>query len=128
MVEIKVRLNICVPGAQMLSAKEIAENPKDSYKTEQIKIEHFDKKKKRPIKETLTIRTVKARPANQVISITREAWLAMISPEGFNRPAKISMSKWKSLSENQRLKVHMREIAEALGGEGAKYSYTVLDD
>lgn len=128
MTEIKVRLNICIPGAQMLSAKEIAENPKHSHNTEHVKVQYFDKKKKRTFKETLTIHTKKSRPANQVINITRDAWLAMRSSEGFNRPQKISLKQWQSMTGDQRLEANMKEIAESLGGEGTKYSYIVLDD
>ena len=132
MVEPKVRLSIEVPGATILSSQECEENPKENYNLEKLVVETPAKKKwQKPRKEVLTIKTRKSRTATQSISICKEAYLAMIGAQGeqgSSHPYNISHKKWEGMTSKERLEVHMKEIAEHIGGVGAKFSYTILDD
>lgn len=132
MMEAKVRLSIEVPGAVMLSSQVCEENPKECYNVERITIDVPSKKKYgKPTKETLVVHTRKSRPAKQVISIYKDSYLAMRAIQGepgTNHPYNYPHKKWAKLSNKDRLELHLKQIAEHIAGEGAKFSYVVLDD
>lgn len=127
MNEIKLNLNIILPGRTLLSAKECAENPKESFEKQVIRVESAkpDKKKKKLIKtvEYLDIHVRKCRTASQSINMTKEAYDYMVSKECpyFAKP-----KDWVRMSKVKRLEAHLEETCKALGG--ISYTYQVFED
>lgn len=127
MNEIKLNLNIVLPGSTMLSKQECLKNPKESYQKEAIRVESIkpDKKKKKTIKtvEYLDIRVRKCRTASQSINMTKEAYDYMVSKECpyFAKP-----KDWARMSKVKRLEAHLEETCKALGG--ISYTYQVFED
>ena len=127
MNEIKLNLNIVIPGRQLLSAKECAENPKESFEKQVVRVESVkpDKKKKKYIKtvEYLDIHVRKCRTASQSINMTKEAYDYMVSKECpyFAKP-----KDWARMSKVKRLEAHLEETCKALGG--ISYTYQVFED
>lgn len=127
MNETKLNLNIILPGRTLLSAKECAENLKESYQKEVIRVESFtfDKKKKKTIKtvEYLDIHVRKCRTASQSINMTKEAYDYMVSKECpyFAKP-----KDWARMGKKARLEAHLEETCKALGG--ISYTYQVFED
>ena len=138
MNDIKLRLNLCVPGAQMLSRQECLKNPKESYNTEKMTLVYTVGKGKntKKKKEILTIRTRKSRVVKQNINITTEAYYHMINASepptakyaravGYKHDG-TPISLWSTMSIDKRLKVHLDLMAEHFNA--SKYSYEILDD
>lgn len=123
MIETKVRLSLSVPGAQMLSEQACSENAKENYNTEYITV--VNKKKGKPSKETIVIKTRKNCTVIQAINISREAYDYMTSADSIPTD-KISKSRWYSMSKKQRLDCHCSLIAESLGAVG--YTFEVFND
>lgn len=119
MSEIKVRLSLSVPGAQMISWEEAQKNPKESYDTHRLKVDYEDKKGHKK-QETLVIKTRRQRMIKQNIQITRDAYDDMLE----NAPA--GVKGWASMSINQKLHSHFRLIAESLGAKD--FHFEILDD
>ena len=71
MSEIKVRLSMTVPGAQMLSSQECEKNPKESYDVFKLRVHNGRGKNST---ELLTVATRKSKTAKQSISMTKEAY------------------------------------------------------
>lgn len=126
-MECKVNLSITLPGAVLKTAQECAENPKESYQKEVIRVESAkpDKKKKKLIKtvEYLDIHVRKCRTASQSINMTKEAYDYMISKECpyFAKP-----KDWARMGKKARLEAHLEETCKALGG--ISYTYQVFED
>ena len=79
MDDVKVNLNIVLPGRTLLSAKECAENPKESYDHQKIRVEtekKDPKKKNKFIKsvEWIDIKVRKCKTASQSINMTHQAY------------------------------------------------------
>lgn len=148
MTEVKVRLSMSVPGAQMLSSQECDKNPKDNYNVETMTVEFITKKGK-PHKENITVRTRKRRLVKQSMNISKEAYDYMTAADqppterlakklfimktvgkGKNgKPKKVTMETtvWAhQFTPKKRLNWHMARIAESLGA--ADYEFEVLDD
>lgn len=127
MNEIKLNLNIVLRGRTLLNAKECAENPKESFEKQVIRVESAkpDKKKKKLIKtvEYLDIHVRKCRTASQSINMTKEAYDYMVSKECpyFAKP-----KDWARMSKVKRLEAHLEETCKALGG--ISYTYQVFED
>lgn len=137
MNDIKLRLSLCVPGAQMLSKQECLKNPKESYDTNKMLIEYTVGRGKnaKVKKEILTIKTRKSKVVKQNINITTDAYYHMIgsdipSPKYAKsvgtRADGTPISLWSTMFPEQRLKVHLDLIAEHFNA--SEYSYEVLDD
>lgn len=130
MIEPKVRLSLVVPGATMLSRQECLKNPKESYNTHRILLETEEGKGKKRVKELITVKTRKSKPATQSLSICKEAYDYMVNPDiaplPYNEKDKKGKTLWASMSIEERLKFHMEEIAKGLGA--SEYSYEILDD
>lgn len=122
MDNIKLRLNLYVPGAQMLSSQRCEEQPIDSHDVTNIVVEEKTGKKKGK-KETITVLTRKSRLVRQNINLTNEAYDYMIGKEP---PYFMSPKQWNSLSKREKLKKHLDLIAENFNA--VKYNYDVLDD
>lgn len=148
MSEIKVRLSMSVPGAQMLSSQECDKNPKRNYNTETITME-FHTKKGKIHKEPIVIKTRKCRLVKQSLNISKEAYdymtdetqppteklarklfVTTIVGKGKNGKPKKDMKEttvWAHLfTPMKRLDWHMARIAESLGA--VHYEFEVFDD
>lgn len=148
MVDVKVRLSLSVPGAQLLSSQECEENPKDCYNTVVVSIEHTTKKGKKK-RENIVIKTRKQRLAKQSINISREGYDYMVDPKSpptqklakkvvisrvvgkrpDGKPIKVTEEStvWAaSYSAKQRLEFHLNKVAEHLGA--ISYTYEILED
>lgn len=127
MNETKLNLNIVLPSRTLLSAKECAENPKESFEKQVVRVESstFDKKKKKFIKtvEYLDIHVRKCRTASQSINMTKEAYDYMVSKEC---PYFANPKDWVRMSKVKRLEAHLEETCKALGG--ISYTYQVFED
>jgi hypothetical protein len=128
MNETKLNLNIILPGRTLLSAKECAENPKESYERQKIRIETVEKdpkKKNKFIKsvEWIDIKVRKCRTASQSINMTKDAYDYMVSKECpyFAKP-----KDWARMSKVKRLEAHLEETCKALGG--ISYTYQIFED
>ena len=131
--EIKVSLNIILPGRVMLSKdeclktaqKEITRKRKNgqSYKkVVDVQVEDLDKMDKDTIRvtdngknyETLTVYTRKCKPATQSINLYKDTYDYMVSKEC---PEWCKVSMWNQMGKKARLEAHLKQIAEHLGGE-----------
>lgn len=141
--EIKVSLNVILPGRIMLSKdeclkttqKEITRKRKNgqSYKKViDVQVEDLNKMDKRTIevadsngknKEVLTIYTRKCKPATQSINLYKDTYDYMVSKEC---PEWCKVSMWNQMGKKARLEAHLKQIAEHLGGE--LLSYQVFED
>lgn len=138
MNDVKLRLSLCVPGAQMLSKQECLKNPKESYNISKMTVEHTvgNGKKAKVKKEILTIKTRKSKEVKQNINITAEAYYHMISDSEpptpkYAKPVgtkgnNIPISLWSTMKPKDRLKVHLNLIAEHFNA--SRYTYEVIDD
>jgi hypothetical protein len=124
MSELKVRLNLVVPGANMLSRKECLENPENSYNSHKINLSYMEKKgrTKKLVKEILVVRTRKARTATQNIGLCQEAYEYMLNTP----PSEKLLKKWATMSKKERLAAHFTLIANDFNA--ISFSYEVLDD
>lgn len=140
--EIKVSLNIILPGRVMLSKdeclkttqKEITRKRKNgqSYKKViDVQVEDPDKMDKDTIRvtdngknyETLTVYTRKCKPATQSINLYKDTYDYMVSKEC---PEWCKVSMWNQMGKKARLEAHLKQIAEHLGGK--LLSYQVFED
>lgn len=137
MLEIKVRLSLSVPGAQLLSEQECSKNPKISYNDEKVIITNFKQKGKnqKEITKHIVIKTRKQRPVIQNISICKEAYKYMLSTPTstkFNKPTKRNKNgdvverMWDTMSVHERLKKHFDLIAHDF--RAISYNYEILED
>lgn len=137
MNNVKLRLSLSIPGAQMLSEQECSKNPKESYDYSKLMIEYTvgKGKKAKTKKEILNIRTRKSCTVRQNINIGIEAYNAMIDNScppnekyakkvGHNKKGPITL--WSTMSKDARLKANLDLIAESL--QAVSYSYEVLED
>lgn len=148
MTEVKVRLSMSVPGAQMLSEQECSKNPKKSYNVDNMTLKVKTKKGKYQ-KETFTIRTRKQCLVKQCLNITKEAYDYMVDAKqpptdklakklfinkaigkddrGKTKRLKFETTVWAYMyTPIKRLDWHMSQIAESLGA--VDYNFEVLDD
>lgn len=146
-MEIKARLSLSVPGAQMLSSQECDKNPKDNYNVDTVTIE-FVTKKKQLHKENIIVKTRKCRLVKQSINISKEAYNYMTAADqppterlakkvyltktigkeknGKSKKITIESTAWAQMSPMKRLNWHMSRIAESLGA--VDYQFEVIDD
>lgn len=120
MDNVKLSLNLYVPGAKMLSSQVCEENPTENYDRTRIEVLSGGKKKN---KETITVATRKIELVRQHMNLTLDAFLYMTGKEV---PSFEERSKWLRISKKERLKAHLDRIAENFNA--VKYTYDVLDD
>lgn len=148
MTEVKVRLSMSVPGAQMLSSQECDKNPKKSYNVETIPVE-FRTRKGKPQRENIEVKTRRSRLARQSLNISKEAYNYMIAADqppteslakklyiyktvskgknGKPKKVKVETTVWAhQFNPTKRLDWHMARIAASLGA--VDYQFEVLDD
>ena len=120
MSEVKVNLNITLPGRVMLS-EQVAQNKPENYDVSSMEV--FDSFKKK--RDRITIKTRKTVPAKQSINISIDAYNSMISQREI--PYFITQPReWVRMSKKQRLEAHLSDITEALGG--ISYTYIVFEE
>lgn len=132
--EIKVSLNVILPGRVMLSqesadALEQLGQHKDykggsGYESFSMVVSEFDNKTKKVNKERITVKYRKCVPATQSINLNVEAYQAMTS--SIEVPYWTTSKKWGAMKPKERLEAHLQRICEGLGG--LSYSYKVLDN
>lgn len=122
MNDVKLRLSLYVPGAQMLSREESLENPEKSLDIVKMTV-NTEVNKKKPKTEVITVETRKSRLVRQNINLTLDAFLYMTGKEApyFSTP-----SQWSRMSKKERLKEHLDRIAENFNAKS--YSFEVLAD
>lgn len=141
--EIKVSLNITLPGRVMLSKDEclkttqkeiIKKNNKTGKSYKKIiteVVEDLSKMDKSTIKvsengrnnEVLTIYTRKCKPATQSINLCKDTYDYMTSKEC---PEWCKVSVWNQMGKKAKLEAHLKKIAEHLGGK--LESYQIFED
>lgn len=137
MEELKVSLNLLVPGAGMLSSQECEKNPKESYDEHKMLVSTIKGKGKykREEKKLLIIKTRKQKLVSQNINITERAYNYMLNsptspklakPTKYNKLGEVVERVWDTLTVDARLKAHFDRIAYDLHAVG--YSYEVLGD
>lgn len=137
MYNIKLRLSLSVPGAQMLSKQECFKNPKKSYDINKMSVRYeVGEGKKRKIKtDILVIKTRKPRLVRHNINICTEAYEYMLSvpPSQTQKYMKLVKTKkgkrvplWETMDTDSRLRSHLDLIASDFNAAG--YTYEVLDD
>lgn len=134
MTEIKVRLNMRVPGAQLLSSQECEENPNENYELNQLAIEYYKSipkgKKAKPIKEILNYRTRKNCLVTHNLNICKEAYNYMLSTPTapkYEKSIKGSAKKvWDTMPIKERLKKHFDLIANDFCAKS--YTFEILED
>lgn len=115
--EIKLNLNIKLPGSLMFSEQLCSENS-ELYENNRLVV--TDKKNK---KYSYNIKTRGSVPATQSINISRAAYNYFIGKEN---PYFINNKKWLQMSKKERLKAHLDDICSALNG--ISYTFQVFDD
>lgn len=148
MTEVKVRLSMSVPGAQLLSEQECSKNPKKSYNVETVSVE-FKTRKGKLQKENITVRTRRRRLVKQSLNISKEAYDYMTAVDqppterlakklyiyktvgkgknGKPKKVKVETTVWDhQFNPTKRLDWHMARIAASLGA--VDYQFEVLDD
>ena len=141
--EIKVSLNIILPGRVMLSKDEclkttqkeiIKKNNKTGKSYKKIiteVVEDLSKMDKDTIRvtdngknyETLTVYTRKCKPATQSINLYKDTYDYMVSKEC---PEWSKVSVWNQMGKKAKLEAHLKKIAEHLGGK--LESYQIFED
>lgn len=133
MDEIKVSLNIKLPGRVLLSQESAVALEKQSlqgYTIQKMMVEWVEKDRTK--KDIITIRTRNCVPAVQSININKDAYEYMTAKDkwkekdGINCPSFSTPAKWFPLSRKERLEAHLREIAASRGG--VLMSYQVFED
>lgn len=114
--EIKMNLNIKLPGRVMMSEQLCSENSEYDEKSLFV-TDHRNKRKFYNIKIRKTI------PATQSINITKTAYDYFIGKEN---PHFINHRIWSKMNKVDRLKAHLDNICDSLGG--ISYEYKVFED
>ena len=129
MAEIKVSLNIKLPGRVMLSQESADSLEKlglHGYSMNRMVVEWKNKK------DIINFKTRNCIPAVQSINISKEAYEYMTAKDkrkdkdGVNCPSFSTPQKWFPLSRKERLEAHLKEIAASRGG--VLMNYCVLED
>lgn len=122
MSEIKVNLNLTLPGSVLLSEQECSRNSKKKDCYDYFRMEVGDAKGKN--KEVINVAVRKSKTVKQNIKLSKEAYDYMTDKSVCPNPK--LKKEWEKYSINQRLQYHCGQIAEALGAIG--FTFEVLDD
>ena len=126
MQNVKVTLNITLPGRVMISREEVRKSPRaNTYHTAiDVTYNKWNKAshKKEAIKETLHVFTRKCVPAHQSLNISLTAYEWMTSKTSF--PSYIRKNTWEAMNIKERLEVHLKEICRDMGG--TSFTYEIL--
>lgn len=143
-MEIKVSLNVALPGRTMFSKeeclktiqKEVTKKSKSGKiykKTIEVQVEDWDKCDSNTLKvtdsqskksEVITFHTRRSKPATQTINIRKEAYDYMTDAN--ECPSWVKPFVWKKMNKTKRLESHLQRTVEHLGG--TSYTYRVYED
>lgn len=128
MSTIKLSVTVELQGSTMMTPQVCGENP-ENYDVNRVflSVKHYDKKTRKSFYRTepLFFETRKCIPAHQSINMSEEAYEYMISqacPEWYP----LGISKWKKLSPEERLELHLERTCKALNGKS--YTYVIFGD
>ena len=113
--EIKLNLNITVPGRVMMSEQLCSENNK--YDNVKISLNVKGKRELLDVKVRSTI------SAKQSINISKEAYEYFIGKEA---PYFMKQKEWARLSKQEKLRAHLDEIVANVGG--ISYTYKIFEE
>ena len=136
MNDIKVSLNIILPGRVMYTKEECVKEIKSSYidkkghkRSKDTIVDDYEKYNLESMKvyseystDILHIHTRKCKPATQSININKEAYEFMTSLDS----AIGNPKQWKQMSKIKRLEAHLNNYAESLGG--VLDNYVIFED
>lgn len=132
MSNIKLSVNITLPGSVMMTSQECEENPKVNYDRNFMTLsvkETLPKSKKVSYRSIpIEYKTRKCKTAQQVIKMCDEAYEYMTSnscPEWFNSTYGGPM-RWKRLSKIERLEYHLDRVCKSVGG--SSFTYNIYPD
>ena len=143
--EIKVNLNIVLPGSILFSEEECLKKTQKTIikktktgkiykKIITVKEPDYNKLEKHTFRTTeyvdekttskvITFHTPKTKPAAQSLNINYESYKYMISAEC---PYWTRQKIWNNLSKKERLEAHLQRITESL--KGLSYTYVIFED
>lgn len=144
--EIKVNLNVILPGRVMLSKEECLKTTqkviektnkktgKTYKKTINVQVDDIDKMDKhtikvtnyvdnRPVVEIISFHTRKTKPAMQSINLSKDSYNYMTSSEC---PSWSKPKVWNTMNKKERLESHLQRIVESL--DGVSYTYQIFED
>lgn len=125
-MEAKISVSISLPGRVLMNETECKAN--NNYRIEKIELWNPKKKKR----EIITTSLRGSIPAKQVINLNGDSYKYMTAKSSIrkedskNTPSFSTPAIWFQLSKKERLKAHLQNIAESLGG--TLLDYTILDD
>lgn len=131
MLEIKISATFLLPGSTLVAEKPISKKGKSKEQLEQLKQEYYRTHKQETVafycnrqRHIIEIWTRKGKPATQKINLCKEAYDYMISSEGYT--GIVSKHDWARTSKKMRVKLHLMQIAESLGG--SLLDFAILED
>lgn len=131
MLDIKISATILLPGSTLVAEKPISKTGKTKEQLEQLKQEYYNTHKKETVafycnrqRHIIEIWTRVGKPATQKINLCKEAYNHMISNEGYTDVA--SKHDWARTSKKMRIRLHLMQIAESLGG--TLLDFAILED
>lgn len=131
MLEIKVSATFLLPGSTLVAEKPISKTGKSKEQLEQLKQEYYRTHKQETVafycnrqRHIIEIWTRVGKPATQKINLCKEAYDYMISSEGY--VGIVPKHDWSRTSKKMRVKLHLMQIAESLGG--SLLDFAILED
>ena len=121
-MDVKIVLTLVVPGATMVTQELAKVAPQDNTDVHFVDVQEKDKNGNYKKKETLVVRTRKAKDVVQKIKMDREAYDFMLSTPVDPKMA----ARWKSTRNNDRLRFHFEQIAKDFNAKS--FYYEVLED
>lgn len=127
MTEPKISLTMTLPGRILISQQE-AENKPKMMNDEQLILRSWKGKK-----DIVSFKTRKTLPIKQVLKMTEEAYQYMLNEpvsSKYNRFIAKSKGKsiriWDNMSEDVRIKLHCKRIADDFGA--IDFTYNIMND
>ena len=131
MLEIKVSATFLLPGSTLVAEKPISKKGKSKEQLEQLKQEYYRTHKQETVafycnrqRHIIEIWVRKGKPVTQKINLCKEAYDYMTSSEGWAGVS--SKHDWARTSKRMRVKSHLMQIAESLGG--TLLDFAILED
>ena len=127
MTEPKISLTLTLPGRVLVSQQE-AENKPKMMNDEQLVLRSWKGKR-----DVISFKTRKTLPIKQVLKMTEEAYQYMLNEpvsSKYNRFITRSKGKsiriWDNISEDIRIKLHCKRIADDLSA--TDFTYNIMND
>lgn len=124
--EVKVSLNVTLPGRVLLSQEEAltleSQKKGTGFDSFSMRVEERNEKGKVEKAYTIRVNTRRNRTVKQIVNLTEEAYNSMISNDP---PYFIKAKEWYKMSKKQRLEKHLERISQSLNG--VDFSYIIFD-